>query len=183
VLAILAIVLATVQGRAQEAELRDAALIVRVLSYDRALTARAGGNVVVLVAFKQGDSASETERQRLVAALNSVGARTPIAGMRPRATEHAFRDTATLQRAARDAHAVAVYSCRGLEGSADAISRATRGAQALSITSEAASVRAGLGVGLIHRSGQVRLMINLPATVAEGARLDAALLQVAEVIR
>ena len=168
---------------AQEAELRDAALILRVLSYDRALPQRAGGNVVVLVAYKPGDSASESERQKLVVALNGVGARTPISGMRPRAVEHAFRDTATLQRAARDARAVAVYACRGLEGMTDAIMRATRGAQALSMTSEATAVRGGLGVGLIHRGGQVRLLINLASTSAEGARLDAALLQLAEVIR
>lgn len=169
---------------AQDAS-REAALILRILSYDRNLSQRAtSGRVVVLIVFQPGNAASEAERTRVTAALNALGSRTTVRDMQARAVEHAFRDRAALQEAASAAGAAAIFVCGGLSGSTSAISAAARGARTLSMTSEGEGVRrGGLGVGLLADGSQVRLVINLPAVEAEGARLDAAVLRLAEVIR
>lgn len=168
---------------AQDAS-REAALVLRILSYDRNLAARAsGGSVVVLIVYDPGNAASAAERTRVVAALNALGSRTTVANMPARAVEHAFRDRAGLAQAARTAHASALFVCRGLGGQTQQISQAAREARTLTMTSEDGGVRSGLGVGLIADGSQVRLLVNLRAVEAEGARLDAAVLRLAEVIR
>ncbi|AKF04750.1 YfiR/HmsC family protein [Sandaracinus amylolyticus] len=171
-------------AQAQDAS-REAALILRILSYDRNLAQRAtNGRVAVLIVYQQGNGASEAERSRVVTALNALGARTTVSNMQARAVEHAFRDRATLVQAARTAGATAIFVCGGLGGAAQQISQAAREARTLSMTSESEGVRrGGLGVGLVADGSQVRLVINLPAVEAEGARLDAAVLRLAEVIR
>ena len=162
---------------------REAALILRILSYDRNLSRRASGTVLILVAFLPGNAASESERTRIMSALNALGARTTVASMPARAAEHPYRDAAGLLAAMRAQRAAAVYVCSGLAGQVSAISGVAREASSLTMTADGDAVRRGLGVGLVADGSQVRLMVNLPAVEAEGARLDAAVLRLAEVIR
>jgi hypothetical protein len=163
---------------------RDAALILRILSYDRNIRERSSGDrAVVLVVYQPGNSASEAERARIIAALNRMAEHTTVANMQAGAIEHAFRDRNALAAAARTAHASALYVCSGLSASTSEISEVAREVRALSMTSDRDGARRGLGVGLVADGSQVRLVVNLSAANAEGARLDAALLRLAEIIR
>jgi hypothetical protein len=162
---------------------RQAALILRVLAYDRNLRSRVRDRVTILVVYRQGDSSSERERSQIVRALNAVGARTTVADMRARASDHAYQNAADLTRRARSAHAAAIYVCTGLESQISHIARAARETETLSMTGSEAAVRRGLGVAFVARGSQVRLHVNLPAVQAEGVRLDAAVLRLANVIR
>ncbi len=168
--------------RAQDGS-REAALILRILSYDRNLAARANTRVPILVVYRQGDSASEAEQRRIFAAINDLGARITVANMRAGAVPHAYQDARELANAARASGAVAIYVCAGLGNETAAISGVARQAHTLSMSSDPASVRRGLGVGLVWSAGTMRLIVNLPAVEAEGARLDPAVLRLAEVIR
>lgn len=163
---------------------RDAALILRILSYDRNIRERSSGDrAIVLVLYQPGNSASEAERTRVMSALNRMGEHTTVANMHASAVDHAFRDRNALISAARAAHASALYVCAGLSSSVPEISAVAREVRALSMTSDRDGARRGLGVGLVADGSQVRLVVNLSAANAEGARLDAALLRLAEVIR
>jgi hypothetical protein len=162
---------------------REAALILRILSYDRNLPQRASNAVVVMVVYAPGNAASEGERSRIVAAINQLGSRATVANMPARAIDHAFRDAATMQAAARSNRVAAIYVCTGLAGATGPISESARAIPTLTMSSDADSVRHGLGVALVSAGAQVRLIVNLPATEAQGARLDAAVLRLAEIIR
>lgn len=169
-------------GHAQLGQ-RQAATVLRILAYDRNLPRRAQGEVPIVIVYRPGDSDSESERTELARSLRALGARATVSGMRPRIVEHAYADRETLESALRSERAVALFVCQGLGAQVSDISRASRATSALSLTSTASAVRAGLGVGLISAGSQLRLTVNLPAIAAEGGRLDAAVLRLAEVIR
>lgn len=168
---------------AQDASARQAALILRILSYDRNLAQRASGQVTVLVTFREADASSRQESDRITAAINAMGRRTTVANMPARAVAVPFTDAAALRAAAERESAVALYVCQGLGGSTRAISAATRAAHLLSLTGERSGLEQGLAVGLVANGSEVQLVVNLPAVEAEGARLDATVLRLAEVIR
>jgi len=168
---------------AQEAATRQAALVLRILSYDRNLSDRVSGRVTVLVVYRESNGDSTSESRRIASALDALGRRTTVAGMNARAVRLAYTSRSDLETAARREGAAAVYVCEGLASSAGDISRAARGAHMLSLTSERRGLDRGLGVALVPDGSSVSLVVNLPAVEAEGARLDAAVLRLAEVIR
>jgi hypothetical protein len=173
-------------GRVAWAQLevgREAALVMRILTYDRNLAARAHGQVGVLVVYRRGDRASESARAAMVGDLQQLAQRVTVAQMRASVGDHAYSTPDGLLTAARNAHAVALYVCPGLQNETAGIANASRRAAALTITSDASQARTGLSVGVVRRSDGIGLLINLQASQAEGARLDAALLRIAEVIR
>lgn len=171
------------RSAAQDASVRQAALILRILSYDRNLTQRATDEVVILVAFRAGDSSSEAEHERIVTALNTIGRRTTVARMHARAVAVAFTNRTALEATARREHASAIYVCGGLSASISAISGVARSAHMLSLTGVRANLGRGLAVGFIASGSEVQLVVALRAVEAEGARLDATVLRLAEVIR
>ncbi|MCB9596751.1 MAG: DUF4154 domain-containing protein [Sandaracinaceae bacterium] len=168
---------------AQDASARQAALILRILSYDRNLPERASGEVTILVAFRSSDAESRAESERITAALNAMGRRTTVANMHAHAVAVAFTDADALRAAATRESAAAIYVCQGLGASTRAVSSAARAAHLLSLTGERSGLSQGLSVGLVANGSEVQLVINLPAVEAEGARLDATVLRLAEVIR
>jgi hypothetical protein len=168
-------------SRAEAQAARDAALVLRVLSYDRNLGSRAPSRRDILTVYAPGDRASERSCRDLAAAITALGARVTVADRRVRATPHAYQDPETLARAMRSA--VAVFVCSGLEGSIGAIAGESRARSVLTLTSVERQVDAGLAVGILAGRSQMRLVVNLPASRAEGARLDAALLRLCEVRR
>lgn len=168
---------------AQDASARQAALILRILSYDRNLAQRASGGVTILVTFRESDGGSRQESERITAALNALGRRTTVANMHARAVAVAYSDAASIASAASRESAVALYVCQGLGNATRTISGAARSAHLLSLTGERSALNQGLAVGLIANGSEVQLVVNLPAVEAEGARLDATVLRLAEVIR
>jgi hypothetical protein len=158
----------------------EAALILRVLSYDRNLRRRASERVTVLAVH--GGSARECDG--LVRALNQLGRAVSVSGMRTRAVLHQWNGESGLASAARSNGASVLYVCPGFEPDIAQISTASRRASLLSISSREADVRAGLTVGIVRRgSATPQLLVNVRAAEAEGARLDAALLRIATVVR
>jgi hypothetical protein len=59
----------------------------------------------------------------------------------------------------------------------------TRKRSILSFTSVESLVKSGLSVGLVVRDAKPTILVNLPASKAEGAELDPALLKVSEVLK
>ncbi len=159
----------------------QAALVLRVLGYDRGLRARTpSGNVNVLTVFKTGDSASQGSCMALARAINQLGRAVLVGGMRTHATPVGFTTADALGQAAQGAQAI--YVCGGLDASIAAISSTARRRALLSITAREADVRSGLSVAIVP-GAQLRIVVNVTAATAEGARLDAALLRIATVVR
>ncbi len=168
---------------AQSASARKAALVLRILSYDRNLRQRTNDQVTVILVYKSGNRASEVERRALGSALDALGRRTTVAGMPVRTVAVAYAGQEDLERRARSERAAAVYVCEGLLDVAREISSAATARRMLAMTGERAGLDHGLGLGIVTSGSEVSLFVNLPATQAQGARLDAALLRLAQVIR
>jgi preprotein translocase subunit SecD len=165
-----------------EAEAKNTALLaLRILSYDHNLKARAGDRVTVLVVSHDDDDSSERVRDELVGALNEMK-RVRVAGMPIAAVSLTYSDAKGLADRLEQTHPAAVFVCPGLDGAVASISAATRRASALTLTHSEAAVNRGLSVAIVRRDGKDRIIINLPAARAEGARLDAGLLQLATII-
>jgi hypothetical protein len=157
----------------------QALLLLRVLAYDRKLTARAGAQALVVVAFQPGRASSEAMRSQMVGELRTIAGNSKVLGL-PIAV--AAVPVADLDRALARTPAAAVYVCPGVDD-VTGLAAVTRRRSALSFTSIEADVRQTLGVGLLLRGSKAAILVNLPATRAEGAALDASLLRLAEVIR
>jgi hypothetical protein len=168
--------------RAQDPQ-RQAALVLRVLNYDRNIARRSAGRVSILVLYRTGHAASEAEQRALLGALNQLVSRMHVSGMRARAIAIPYTNRASLEQTLRSQHAAAIYVSAGLEDSVSDIMTATRAGQALSMTKSDASVRRGLSIGFVQHGSRVDLLINMCAAQAEGARLHADVLQLAQVLR
>jgi hypothetical protein len=157
-------------------------LIIRILSYDRNVHDRSGGSAVnVAVVYKPGNSASEATQQAVVQAIQSAAESANVSGL-PITVEPIPYD-GSLESRASGAHAAAIYVCPGLEDALPAIQSITHKNRILSFTNIEPNVKNGLSVGLFTRGGRPTILVNLPATQAEGANLDSALLRVAEVLK
>ena len=78
---------------------------------------------------------------------------------------------------------VAMFVCTGLADAVPAVSAVTRRRSVLTLTLTTAYLKTGLSIGFQRGDDRVNILINLPASRAEGADLDAALLRLAEVYR
>lgn len=180
---VVALVLAAVATTAAQDAARNAALILRVLAYDRNLPTRAPERVTILMVYKSGDSRSEATCNSMSRAIGAMGRRITVANRTVRAVSHAYTNGDGLSSATQSNGAAAVYICPGLDGQVADISRVARAGRFLTMTGETESVRRGLSVGFVEDGSRVKLLVNLRAARAEGARLDAAVLRLAEVIR
>jgi hypothetical protein len=157
-------------------------LIIRILSYDRNVHDRSGGSAVnVAVLYKAGNAASEATQAAVVQAIQSAAESANVAGL-PITVEPIPYD-GSLESKTTGVHAAAVYVCPGLEDQLQTIETVTHTHRMLSFTNVEPNVKNGISVGLFTRGGRPTILVNLPATQAEGANLDSALLRVAEVLK
>lgn len=150
-------------------------LIVRVLGYDRNLTLGKNDDLVVAIIFKKGDKNVE-------ALTNEMSERRFLGrNVRPVAIE--YTDPVALDEALIEASAHAAYICPDLERSVGLIVGITRARSIRSLTGTENSVHSGVGLGIVSRRTGPKLLVNLTAAKAEGAKLDANFLRFAEVVR
>lgn len=181
--ALLAGAAAAVPARAEDLPPRNQALLLlRVLVYDRNLKGRAGDVVRVAVAYRAGDAASEAERDALLAAYQEVAREVVAQGLPVKVEALPWRDAADFAGRLSERRFSAVHAGRGLQPVAEDLSRATRKARSLTFAPAREMVAAGLVVALVFRGERAGLVVNLGAARAEGAELDPALLQLAEVL-
>jgi hypothetical protein len=159
----------------------QAALVVRILSLDRNLPARAKGEVPIAVLYKPGSTESERFEADFSSALEAAGRKVQVQKRPVRTFKVPYG--ANFADVLAEKRPVAIYVCPGLEGQVAEISRAAQAAGALTITGSESSARGGLSVALVRRQSKIQIVVNLPSSRKEGADLDAGLLALAEVIR
>jgi len=174
---------AALPARAEDLPARNQALLLlRVLVYDRNLKGRAGDAVRVAVVYRAGNAASEAERDALMAAYQEVAREVVAQGLPVKVEAVAWRDAADFAARLGERRFAAVHAGRGLAAVAEELSRAARKSQSLTFAPAREMVSSGLAVGLVFRGERAGLVVNLGAARAEGAELDPALLQLAEVL-
>lgn len=175
------------RGRTEGAELGPkqlAAMLLRVLAYDRNLKARAGGKTAtIFVVYQEGNQASEALQSDVANALEDLAASVTVAELRVSVFALAYSSAADLEAKVAAKHPVAMFVCTGLADAVPALSSVARKRSILTLTLTTAYLKAGLSIGFQRGDERVNILINLPAARAEGGDLDAALLRLAEVYR
>ena len=158
-----------------------ASLVLRVLSYDRALRGRApDGRVRVLAVYRASETGARASCEATARAIGTLGRSVKVSGMSAEATAHAYSSLESLRAAAQGFQAI--YVCGSLDGTVSEISATARRFSLLSISEHEDYARSGLSVAIVSEA-RMRLVVNLTAATAEGARLDPALLRIATVVR
>lgn len=169
-------------SHAQGSKKIEATVLLRALSYDRNLKARAGADVTALVLFNPDDSSSLADSNAIGAAFSALE-KIKVQGLGFRARVVPYRGTDDLRnRIARDGVDL-VYVCSGLSGRVPAISDATRDLDVLSAGQIRGDVQGGLTLGVFERGNKREIVVNLMASKAEGANFSAQFLGLAEIIR
>lgn len=162
---------------------RQAALILRVLPYDRNLRQRAGEAVTVAVLHREGHAESQAYALDMTAALQDVARGARIRDLTVRIISIAYTGPEALEAAVSSAQVTALYVCPGLPEAMDAILDVSRRHKVLSFSGRENEVRERLGIGLIRRGSKAALLVNLREAVAEGAALEPEMLALSEVLR
>lgn len=176
----------TVAGTASAAEVpaqNQAAMLFRILPYDRNLGSRAGDGVHIAVLYKEGDGDSTSVQRDILEAVNRFATKSKVGKLPADAVALPYSSGAKLAEDLRRLAISAVYVCPGLTESLGAILQATRGQGALTFAASEAYVRSGVSVGVVRRGEKAAILVNLASSRAERADLDSAFLGLAEVIR
>lgn len=159
-----------------------ALLLLRILAYDRNIRQRAGATLTVLVLSQPGDHASERRSATLRAAFEEVARDVTVSGLPVVVRELPFRGVAELEAQLDATHPALLEIDDALAPALPDLLPLTR-RHGVTSSGSRAMAQAGAAVGLSERAGRAALTIHLPSARAEGADLDAALLNLCEVIR
>ena len=175
-----AVLLAATLGAAQAGVERQAAIVVRALSYDKNLAERAGDSVVVLVLSKHGDAASEALAGTWVSALE------PIEGVsvqgRPFKVLSAPWDQAAVKALVEKSGVDVLLVCDGLSDEAAAIRALSRERKLLTVGTSRASIEQGMSLGVVAEGERNVILVNLSASRLEGAAFGSDLLKLAKIV-
>ncbi len=174
-------------GSAEGAELGPkqlASTLMRILAYDRNLKTRASGKAApVFILYLEGNQASETMQSDVSNALEDLAASVTVAELHVSVLSVPYSGVSDLEAKIMAKRPVAMFVCTGLADAVPAVSAVTRRRSVLTLTLTTAYLKTGLSIGFQRGDDRVNILINLPASRAEGADLDAALLRLAEVYR
>jgi hypothetical protein len=158
----------------------QATLLARIAAYDRALPARAGATVKVLVVDRSGDADSQRVAAQMTSALNS---KPTIAGLPAMVSGVEFTDATALADACQRDGIAIVYVATALSpDEAHAVAAAFSGRSVLTVAADPTSVPDGVVLAFDLVSGQTQIVINLPVAVHQGVDFSSPLLGIARVI-
>jgi hypothetical protein len=161
---------------------QEAAIHLKVLSFDRTLGDRAGKSIVIGVLYQAGAESSESSAVEIVEAFESLG--------RKKVRIHGKRITAiAVPIGKKTADAIA-------EGSVDVVylvdvpsdkrAGAVETASGLGLPTlcgRRAYVEEGIAVAVVAKNGKPRIVVNVEAAKRDGMSLDPKLLRLAEIIK
>lgn len=178
-----ALLLSLVAGSAIAARLpidQCAPILIRALAYDRDLRKRAGDSVMLAVLYNPASGSSVSEANSALTAFKALESLT-VQGLRFRAVRLPYGPDLSAKLAEDGIDAV--FIVEGLSSELSALTEVTRRRKVVTLTTEEADIRRGAAIGVVLASGKPTLMVNLPASSAEGAQLSSDLLRIAKVIR
>ena len=169
------------QGMAAPAE-TQVSLLFKILTFDRRLATRPPGNVMVIaVVFQTGYRASLVARNQIVDALKAMKDST-ISGHPVHCVAVEWQDGEQVRLALIQERTDVVYvtPLRGVELAP--IVRAARAAGMTTFTGVPLYLEQGLALGVRLVRERPQIIVNLPATRAEGSDFSSQLLRVSSVI-
>jgi len=158
----------------------QAAIVTRMLGYDRALKGRVGPSLTVGIVVKASDRAAtkvQSEMQQAFAAQRSVQGLPLSIKVYAYAEPLAFADWVTSQGVD------VLYVAAGLDKELEAIRALCAEKRLVCVSSVRAYVKQGLAIGVVTKGESAGILVNLPVAKAVGMDLDPKLLNLAEIMR
>lgn len=162
---------------------KQALLLLRALTFDRALPARVKDTPVLVIAYKAGDIESEDTRRVLTVTVETLSKTIKVGGKQVKVVAVPYADASSFAARMRSLNAAALYVAPGLRGAVEELSAFARSSKLLTLTGDAHLVLAGLSIGLVEEEKKPQVMVNLRAAKSEGADLDSSFLRVAQVMK
>ena len=157
----------------------QAELLAKVAAYDRNFAERAHGSVLVLVAVKKGDAASERVAEQIhdeLAVLREVG------GLPHREEVVPYSSQKALAELCKSRGAAILYMSVGLVDQMPGIASALAAQSILSAAALASYVPKGSVLGFDAESGRPKLVVNLSQARLQKVAFKPELLKLARVI-
>jgi hypothetical protein len=156
-------------------------LMLKALTYDRALKARVGDQVRIAVLHPaQGEPGAA---ESLATSLRNLPGRT-LNGLPVTFRHFTVKTEAIVGQALRDGRWAAAYVMPGFSSEELAqIRRVCETQHVLAMAADAGEVERGLAFGVDSRDGKPQLVVNLSSTRAFGSDFDLALLRLSRVIQ
>jgi hypothetical protein len=157
-------------------------VLLKVLTFDRRIADAKGENLVVGVLYQSGYRLSSTVKDRFIDALSGAGSSGPAnRPLRVVAIDADRKESLGEAFTRLGVRVLYVTPLRAFD--LPSLVAATRHTRTLTLTGVPDYVGAGLSIGLDLRQDRPRILVNLEASLAEGADLAAPLLDLATVVR
>ncbi len=154
----------------------QANLTFKLLSYDRALSGRAGDKVRVLVEVDPSEGQSQAIANEFAAAMQ---AKTTLNGLPIEVSMSSFTSAPAIADDVKRNRVSAVYLSSGIGRVAEQIAEALKGADVMTIAAEPSAVVRGISVGFDLQSGQPKILVNLKQARLQNVQLPGSVLALA----
>ena len=154
-------------------------LFLKILSYDKNLPER-GNEVVIGVVYQERYRHSLRAKNELVAVMQQFGA---LSGRPIRLVPLAIDEKTSPAAVLADPRINVFYVSPLRAFDIERITAVSRAQEIVTLTGVPSYLEEGLSVSLDVKGGRPQILINLPASEAEGADFHSQLLKVARVIR
>jgi hypothetical protein len=161
---------------------REIGVLIRALSYDDALRARAGAEVNVMV-LAEGEEPTATEAARAMSEAFGDSPSARSLGLKIVAAPARWAGVEQLAVALQAGGTDVIYIGRGLEPQLAEILAITRRRHVLSLAGQREYIGKGASLGVFPVDGRPTIFVNLAASRKEGAAFAVELLRIAKVIR
>jgi uncharacterized protein DUF4154 len=158
----------------------QAAIITRMLGYDRALKGRVGSSLTIGIVIKGGDRTAAKMQSELQQAFAAQGS---VQGVPVSAKGHAYTSAAAFAEWITGQAIDVLYVAPGLDKELEAIRAGCAEHHVVGVSPVRAYVKQGLAVGVVAKGESPGLLVNLAVAKGTGMDMDPKLLSLAEVLR
>ena len=157
-------------------------LFLKILTFDRELTTRAGEELVIGVVYQERVRESWLAKDEFLGAVNASPVKR-VHDLSVRAVPIALTDETDLEHDVARLGVDIMYVTPLRAFNVSAITRISRASSVLTLTGVPDYVDSGIAIGIGISGEMPQILVNLPAAKAEGADLHASLLRIAKLTR
>ncbi len=157
-------------------------IFLKALAYDRNLTEKARGDILIGLLYEPGDAESEAAA-RSVAKLMAAYPTEDVVDLPIYYRMIPFRDSTELAQIIQDEWVDVLYLAPGVRGHLGSVLDVVSGHKVLSMAGVASYVDEGVSMGVEERDGHAQIVVNLSSAESAGSKFAGHFLSLCRVIR
>lgn len=157
-------------------------LLLKILTYDRQLAAKAGSELTIGIVYVPGNSDSAKVTSDISGTLQRFTGKT-VKSLPIRHWTIEYVTAERLEAVLREKSVNVIYVSPGNERNLATILRLSKAQHITTTTGVPEYVKRGVAVGIGSRQGKPEILINLESSKSEGSEFDAGLLRMATVVQ